>query len=127
MKIINNLALSAVLATATLASAGLSAQTTMDMSGVQEQQQGMDMNGMKDLKNMGMGMSSGEVKKIDREARKITLKHGEIKSMEMPPMTMIFRVQDAAMLDHVKVGDKVKFSVARRAGAMVISALEITQ
>jgi Cu(I)/Ag(I) efflux system protein CusF len=119
MKTLKNLALSTLLATATLASTGLLAQTAMDMNGMKGQGMGMDMK--------GIDMSNGEVKKIDREAQKITLKHGEIKNMDMPGMTMVFRVQDPSMLDKVKVGDKVKFSVEKREGAMVLTALEITQ
>src|SRR4029453_12708637 len=55
------------------------------------------------------GMTAGEVRKIDRENKKITLKHGEIKNLEMPSMTMVFQVKDPAMLDAVKEGDKVQF------------------
>ncbi|HZR89094.1 MAG TPA: copper-binding protein, partial [Bradyrhizobium sp.] len=53
---------------------------------------------------------SGEVKKIDEGAGKITLKHGAAKSLGMDePMTMVYRVKDPAMLKQVKVGDKVSF------------------
>ena len=63
-------------------------------------------------------MTDGEIRKIDKDAKKITIKHGEIKHLEMPSMTMVFQVKDAALLEQVKVGDKVKFSVAvwRRIG-----------
>jgi len=53
---------------------------------------------------------NGEVKKIDESAGKITLKHGPAKSLGMDePMTMVYRVKDPAMLEQVKVGDKVQF------------------
>ena len=63
-------------------------------------------------------MTEGEIRKIDKDAKKITIKHGEIKHLEMPSMTMVFQIKDAALLEQVKVGDKVKFSVAvwRRIG-----------
>jgi Cu/Ag efflux protein CusF len=53
--------------------------------------------------------SYGEVRKIDKEAGKLTLRHGKIENLDMPPMTMVFRVNDKSMLDKIKVGDNVKF------------------
>jgi Cu/Ag efflux protein CusF len=61
-------------------------------------------------------MAEGEVRKIDKEAKKITLKHGPITNLDMPGMTMVFQVADPAMLDKFKAGDKVKFS-ADKAGS----------
>jgi len=71
-----------------------------------------------------LDMTDGEVRKIDREARKITLRHGEIRNLEMPPMTMAFQVKDAAMLDSVKTGDKVRFRVEKLGGAYTLTAIE---
>jgi len=71
-----------------------------------------------------MPMADGEVRKIDLSAKKITLKHGEIKNLDMPPMTMVFQVKDVALLDKVKVGDKVKFTVENANGAMTVLTLE---
>ncbi|WP_425353607.1 copper-binding protein [Rhodoferax aquaticus] len=68
----------------------------------------------------------GEVRKIDKEAQKITLKHGELKSMDMPPMTMVFRVADPSLLDKVKPGDKVQFNAEKRDGAIVVTVIEPT-
>jgi len=72
-------------------------------------------------------MAQGEVRKVDRENRKLTLKHGEIRSLDMPPMTMVFRVRDAAMLDSLKAGDKVKFSAEKIDGAYTVTAIESAQ
>lgn len=69
-------------------------------------------------------MADGEVRKVDRDAAKITLKHGEIRSLDMPPMTMVFRVTDPAMLDRVKAGDKVRFAVARVGGQFTLTRIE---
>ncbi|MDB5749546.1 MAG: transporter [Massilia sp.] len=69
-------------------------------------------------------LADGEVKKIDKEAGKITLRHGELKNLKMPPMSMVFRVKDAAMLDQVKVGNKVKFAADRVNGAVTIVQLQ---
>ncbi|MDH5540163.1 MAG: copper-binding protein [Rhizobacter sp.] len=70
-------------------------------------------------------MTSGEVRKIDAGAKKITIKHGEIKNLDMPPMTMVFQVKDAALLNKAKAGDKVQFSVERTAeGAFVVTDIQ---
>jgi Cu/Ag efflux protein CusF len=61
-------------------------------------------------------MTDAEVRKVDKDQKKITLKHGEIKSMDMPPMTMVFGVKDAALLDQVKAGDKVRFKAVDEGG-----------
>jgi Cu(I)/Ag(I) efflux system protein CusF len=68
-------------------------------------------------------MAEGEVRKVDKDAGKITLRHGEIKSLEMPPMTMVFQVKDKTMLDQVKAGDKVRFSVDKVGGVLTITAI----
>ncbi|MDI3470409.1 MAG: hypothetical protein OJF62_002472 [Pseudolabrys sp.] len=67
----------------------------------------------------------GEVKKIDPAANKITLKHGPIKALDMDEgMTMVFRVQDPAMLKQVKVGDKVKFEASRVNGQITVTKIQ---
>jgi Cu/Ag efflux protein CusF len=72
-------------------------------------------------------MTDGEVRKIDKETKKITLKHAEIKSLDMPAMTMVFQVRDPALLDAVKAGDKVKFSVEMIGKAMVITEISVVK
>ena len=62
-------------------------------------------------------MADAEVRKVDRDAKKITLKHGPIKNLDMPPMTMVFQVKDAALLDKVSAGDKVRFTAEQQQGA----------
>ncbi len=73
------------------------------------------------------GMSDGEVRKIDKEAGKLTLRHGPIRSLDMPGMTMVFRVTDPKMLDAVKEGDKVRFAADRVNGAITVTALELVR
>lgn len=80
--------------------------------------------GMKGVVSVAPEFSTGEVKKVDKEAQKITLKHGEIKNLEMPPMTMVFKVAEPAMLDKVKAGDKVHFQVEKRDGVFTVTTLE---
>lgn len=72
-------------------------------------------------------MADGEVRKIDKDAGKLTLKHGEIKNLDMPPMTMVFQVKDAALLDKVKAGDKVKFRVEKTNSGYVVTVIEMVQ
>ena len=67
---------------------------------------------------------AGEVRKVDRDNQKITIKHGEIKSFDMPPMTMVFTVKDPVLLDAAKPGDKVRFGVAREDGKFIVTAIE---
>lgn len=107
MNILKNFAIAAILTSATLVSTQLLAQTTVATT--------------------GMEMSSGEVRKVDKEAQKITLKHGEIKNMEMPPMTMVFKVLDRTLLEKINAGDKVNFNAEKRDGAFVVTAIEIAR
>jgi len=72
----------------------------------------------------GAEMSEGEVRKIDKDNKKIIIKHGVIKSLDMPPMTMVFRVKDATVLDKVQVGDKVMFKAERSEGAIVVTEIQ---
>jgi len=67
--------------------------------------------------------TDGEVKKIDIAQARITLKHGDIKNLDMPPMTMVFRVSDPKMLDSVAVGDKVRFAADKVGGNYTVTAL----
>lgn len=69
-------------------------------------------------------MSQGEIRKVDMEAKKITIKHGEIKNLDMPGMTMVFQVKEEALLSKVKVGDKVRFTAEKIGGAIVVTDIQ---
>jgi Cu/Ag efflux protein CusF len=69
-------------------------------------------------------MTDGEVRKVDTAAGKISLKHGEIKNLDMPPMTMVFQVSDPALLGKVKAGDKVRFTAMQVNGAYTVTSIE---
>lgn len=69
-------------------------------------------------------LSDGEIKKVDKEAGKLTIKHGELKKLGMPGMTMAFKAADPAMLDKVKPGDKVRFVADKVAGAFTVTAID---
>ncbi len=69
-------------------------------------------------------MATGEVLKVDKAMKKITLKHGPIKSLDMPPMTMVFHAGDPAMVENVKAGDKVRFSASHEGGKYTVIELQ---
>jgi Cu(I)/Ag(I) efflux system protein CusF len=68
--------------------------------------------------------TDAEVRKVDKDAGKITLKHGEIKNLDMPPMSMVFQVKDKALLDKVKAGDKVSFTADKINGQYTVLSIE---
>ena len=69
-------------------------------------------------------MTDGEIRKVDMDAKKITIRHGPIQNLDMPAMTMVFQVKDPAMLDQVKAGDKIKFSAERTGGAFTVTRIK---
>ncbi len=69
-------------------------------------------------------LTDAEVRKVDKDAGKLTLKHGEIKNLDMPRMTMVFTVKDKALLDKVKAGDKVKFMAAKEGKDYVVTEIQ---
>ena len=77
-----------------------------------------------DAHHPGDALSDGEVRKVDKDAKKITIKHGPLANLDMPPMTMVFQVKDPAMLEQVKAGDKVKFQAEKVGAAYTITKIE---
>ena len=72
-------------------------------------------------------MADGEVRKVDKDAKKITIRHGPLVEFDMPGMTMVFQVDDPAMLDAVKAGDKIKFRAEKVGGAFKVVKIEPAQ
>ena len=72
-------------------------------------------------------MADGEIRKINKNTGKITVKHGKIKSVEMPPMTMVFGVADKAMLEGLSEGDKVKFNVKQEGSNYTVTEIKKTK
>lgn len=69
--------------------------------------------------------TSGEVRRVDAANQRLSLRHGEIKNLNMPAMSMVFGVRDAALLQGLKAGDKVRFVVIDEGGGkLTITALE---
>jgi len=72
-------------------------------------------------------MSEGTVKKLDAAAGKFTISHGPLANLDMPPMTMVFRASDPALLNGVKVGDRIRFKAERVGGAFTVTELEVAK
>ena len=70
-------------------------------------------------------MSEGVVRKVNKDAQKITIRHGELKNLDMPPMTMVFRVKDPAFLDKVKTGDEIHFVAEKVEGQFTVTQLDV--
>ena len=69
-------------------------------------------------------LSEGEVRKVDKGSGKMTIKHGPIPNLEMPPMTMVFRVKEPAMLEQVKAGDAIRFKAEKIGGNYTVTELK---
>ena len=68
-------------------------------------------------------LSEGEVTRVDVAALKVTLRHGELKNLNMPPMTMVFRVPDKGLLDALRPGDKILFRAEEKNGALTLTEI----
>ena len=71
--------------------------------------------------------AQGEIRKIDRERGTVTLRHGEIRSLDMPPMTMVYEVREPKVLDGIGVGDKVRFHAEHKDGKYVLRDIQRVQ
>ncbi len=72
-------------------------------------------------------LTDGEVRKVDAHAGRLTLRHGAIRNLDMPGMTMVFQVRDPGLLSKVKVGDLVRFRAERSGGAFLVTAIEVAK
>jgi Cu/Ag efflux protein CusF len=116
MKSISALALATALTLPLAVSLPAAAQTTAPAAAA-------PMSGMSGM-NHSAEMAEGEIRKVSKDTGKLTIKHGPIKSMDMPPMTMVFTAKDPAMLDKVAVGDKVRFAVVDEGGKMLVTDIQ---
>lgn len=93
------------------------------------QQQGADHTGHHppQAKTSSVTLNDGEVRRIDRDAKKITLRHGPLQNLDMPAMTMVFQVKDPTMLDKISVGDKVKFNAEKVPGGYAVTTMELAK
>lgn len=111
--ILATVAMAAVMATTAIAAFGQTAAATVGAGAVQAAPT-----------TVPAAMSEGEVRKIDRDAGKITIRHGPIATLDMPGMTMVFRVSEPAMLDGLKEGTRVRFVADRVGGVLTVTQIE---
>lgn len=69
-------------------------------------------------------LSDGEVRKVDADNGKVTIKHGDIPHLDMPGMTMVFVVKDKTMLAPIKPGDKIRFLVIQERGKLLVTDIQ---
>ena len=69
-------------------------------------------------------LAEGEIRKVDKDSKKLTIKHGPLKNLDMPGMTMVFGVKDEAVLDKLQVGDKIRFQAEKIDGKIVATRIE---
>ena len=105
---------------ALVATSGAAAQAASETSG----KDAHEAHHAADAKTLDIAYAEGEVRKVDKDAGKITLKHGPIPNLDMPAMSMVFRAKEPAMLDQVKPGDKIRFKAEKVQGALTITAIQ---
>ena len=71
--------------------------------------------------------SEGVVRKVDRKLGKVTLRHGEIANLDMPPMTMVFTAAEPKLLQGLKQGDKVRFSADQKDGTYIVTRIRVAK
>jgi Cu/Ag efflux protein CusF len=69
-------------------------------------------------------LTDGEVRKVEKDTGKITIRHGAIVNLDMPPMTMVFQVSDPTLLDTVQAGDQIRFAAEKLGGAYTVTLLQ---
>ena len=72
----------------------------------------------------GLPWAEAEVRRVDAAAGKISLKHGDIKNLDMPPMSMVFQLQDKALLGNIKAGDRVRFTADKVNGNYTVLEIQ---
>ncbi len=72
-------------------------------------------------------LSEGEIRRLDPETGKLTIRHGEIRNLDMPPMTMVFTARDKAMLAGLKVGDRIRFAASNEGGRYLVTEIQSAQ
>ncbi len=68
-------------------------------------------------------LSQGEIRKVDKDSAKLSIRHGELKNLDMPPMTMVFQVKDKTWLDRLKAGDKIRFRAEKQGADFVATSI----
>lgn len=125
MKTLHNPVLACMLALGMVAAAPIFAEDGHQTSGRMEPMQMADASQSGQAAAAADSMSSGEVKKVDKGAGKITIKHGPLTNLDMPAMTMVFHAKDPSMLDQIKPGDKVSFVADKLGGQLIVTKIQV--
>ena len=72
-------------------------------------------------------LSEGEIRRLDPESGKLTIRHGEIRNLDMPPMTMVFTAKDKSQLAGLKVGDRIRFAASNEGGKYLVTEIQLAQ
>lgn len=72
-------------------------------------------------------LSEGEIRRLDPETGKLTIRHGEIRNLDMPPMTMVFIAKDKALLSGLKVGDRIRFVASNEGGKYLVTEIQLVK
>ncbi len=100
---------------------GLQAEEMMNHAGHDMGQ----MSQMEDMNEMGeIAMTQGVITRLDAASGKVGIRHEAITNLKMPPMTMVFRLADPALLEGLKVGDAVRFHAENPAGKLTVTAIQ---
>ena len=99
------------------AASGQSSRPTADVPAMADKPSGAGVADTSEL-------AEGEIRKVDKENKKLTIKHGPLKNLDMPGMTMVFGVKDDAMLEKVETGAKVRFQAEKIDGKIVVTKIE---
>ena len=77
--------------------------------------------------NPAASLSEGEIRRLDPESGKLTIRHGEIRNLDMPPMTMVFAARDKSQLAGLKVGDRIRFVASNEGGKYLVTEIQPAQ
>ena len=110
-------AIAAAFALAGTASAQSPQSSTSGMPGMAPAASGSDPASSAEL-------AEGEIRKVDKDNKKLTIRHGPLKNLDMPGMTMVFAVKDEAVLDKLQSGEKVRFQAEKIDGKFVVTKIE---
>lgn len=70
-------------------------------------------------------LTEGEIRRVDKANGKLTIRHGPIRNLDMPGMTMVFRVADTSALEKLAPGDRIRFHADKEGSAYTASSIEV--
>ena len=74
--------------------------------------------------NPAAPLSEGTVRRVNAEAGSVTIAHGPLANLDMPPMTMSFQLRGNASLDGLAPGDRIRFAADQDGDAFIVTEIE---